>query len=243
MKPLGVERGKPCAEDLTRARRFRRGGLRRVPTPRGATDAMHSAEEAARRGFPMARTPGSLRRLCERLRAVYGAAEGISGKNSAVYGRNWNMARICTICKHPKRGEIEAAIIDRASFRNIAERFAMSTTAVFRHAGKHLPAALTVAKKAEEVTRADTLLDRIEGLILDVRRIAQKAEKAGQWGQAASALREARACIELLARLRGELQAAAVNVGVGINVGGLIEAINCGRARAAQETAAEKGSV
>jgi hypothetical protein len=74
------------------------------------------------------------------------------------------MARVCTICKHPKREEIEAAIIDRASFRDIAERFGTSKTAVFRHSGEHLPAALTAAKKAEEVTRADTLLDRIEGL-------------------------------------------------------------------------------
>jgi hypothetical protein len=158
-------------------------------------------------------------------------------------GRKWKMARVCTICRHPKRGEIEAAIIDRASFRDIAERFGTSKTAVFRHAGKHLPVALTGAKKAEDATRADSLLERIESLILDVRRIAQKAEKAGQWGQAASALREARACIELLARLRGELQASGVNVAVGINVGDLIEAINCGRARAAQETAAEKGPV
>jgi hypothetical protein len=86
-------------------------------------------------------------------------------------------------------------------------------------------------------------LERIEALVLDVRRIAQKAEKAGQWGQAASALREARACIELLARLRGELQASGVNVAVGINVGDLVEAINCGRARAAEGGAAEKGPV
>jgi hypothetical protein len=82
-------------------------------------------------------------------------------------------------------------------------------------------------------------LERIEALILDVRRIAQKAEKAGQWGQAASALREARACIELLARLRGELQAASVNVGVGINMGDLVERINRGRERVAEAGAAE----
>lgn len=144
------------------------------------------------------------------------------------------MPRVCTICKHPKRGEIEAAIIDRASFRNIAERFVLSATAVFRHAGEHLPAALTGAKKAEEATRADSLLERIEVLIRDVRRIATKAEREGQWGQAASALREARACIELLARLRGELQAAAVNVGVGIKMD-IREVLKEAKARAEAE--------
>jgi hypothetical protein len=124
------------------------------------------------------------------------------------------MARTCTICAHAQREAIEAAIIEQVSYRTVAERFGTSKTAVCRHATEHLPEALTVAKRAEDVTRADSLLDRVEGLILDVCRIAAKAEQAGQWGPAASALREARASLELLARLRGELQTGGVNIGV-----------------------------
>ncbi len=41
-------------------------------------DAMNYAEEAARRGLPMAGIAEDLRRLCERIRAVYRAAEGTS---------------------------------------------------------------------------------------------------------------------------------------------------------------------
>ncbi len=41
-------------------------------------DAMNYAEEAARRGFPMGEIGEGLRRLCERIRAIYGAAEGNS---------------------------------------------------------------------------------------------------------------------------------------------------------------------
>jgi hypothetical protein len=41
-------------------------------------DAMNYTEEAARRGFPMAGTVADLRRLCERVRAIYRAAEGTS---------------------------------------------------------------------------------------------------------------------------------------------------------------------
>ncbi len=41
-------------------------------------DAMNYAEEAARRGFPMAGIAEDLRNLCERIRAIYGAAEGNS---------------------------------------------------------------------------------------------------------------------------------------------------------------------
>jgi len=41
-------------------------------------DAMNYAEEAARRGLPMAGTVEDLRRLCEQIRAIYRAAEGTS---------------------------------------------------------------------------------------------------------------------------------------------------------------------
>jgi len=40
-------------------------------------DAMNYAEEAARQGFPMAGIGEDLRLLCERIRAIYGAAEPI----------------------------------------------------------------------------------------------------------------------------------------------------------------------
>jgi hypothetical protein len=39
-------------------------------------DAMNYAEEAARRGFPMAGIVEDLRHLCERIRAIYRAVEG-----------------------------------------------------------------------------------------------------------------------------------------------------------------------
>ena len=42
-------------------------------------DAMNYAEEAARRGFPMAGIAEDLRDLCERTRAIYRAAVGMLG--------------------------------------------------------------------------------------------------------------------------------------------------------------------
>ena len=41
-------------------------------------DAINYAEEAARRGFPMAGIAEDLRHLTERIRAIYGAVEGNS---------------------------------------------------------------------------------------------------------------------------------------------------------------------
>lgn len=41
-------------------------------------DAMNYAAEAARSGFPMAGIPEDLRRLCERVRAIYAVGKGNS---------------------------------------------------------------------------------------------------------------------------------------------------------------------
>jgi Family of unknown function (DUF5681) len=43
------------------------------------------------------------------------------------------MPRACSICNHEQREEIEKAIVAGMSYRNVAERFGTSATAVFRH--------------------------------------------------------------------------------------------------------------
>lgn len=73
--------------EAARAAKWRRGRERYGPVFIGhpleeldeeLLDAMDYAEEAVRRGFPMAGIAEDLRRLTERIRAIYGAAEGIS---------------------------------------------------------------------------------------------------------------------------------------------------------------------
>jgi hypothetical protein len=43
------------------------------------------------------------------------------------------MPRPCSICRHPQREEIEAALAGGGSFRNLGKRYATSATAIFRH--------------------------------------------------------------------------------------------------------------
>src|SRR6266566_3961876 len=43
------------------------------------------------------------------------------------------MPRTCSCCKNPDREKIDAALVAGESFRQIAERYALSVTAVFRH--------------------------------------------------------------------------------------------------------------
>ncbi len=115
------------------------------------------------------------------------------------------MPRACTVCTHPKRDEIDAALVAGVALRNIAKRFDTSPTAVFRHKGEHLPAKLVMAEKASEVAQADGLIEQLQDLQRRAHTILDKAEEAGELRVALSAIREARGNLELLAKLLGEL--------------------------------------
>ncbi len=115
------------------------------------------------------------------------------------------MPRVCTICAHEKRAEIDAALLDGEPYRVIAQRYAASEDAVYRHKG-HLPTFLVKAHEAQEVAQADTLLEQVLSLKARALSILDKAEDAGDLRTAVSAIREARATVELFAKLSGELQ-------------------------------------
>ena len=123
------------------------------------------------------------------------------------------MPRPCSICQHPQRSEVEQALIDGEPFRVVAARFGTSTSTLQRHKA-HLPAELVRAKQAAEVSQSDDLLQKVANLENDARRIQRKAEKAGDLRTAVSAIRELTRVIELLAKLRGELQAQPTTINV-----------------------------
>lgn len=123
------------------------------------------------------------------------------------------MPRVCTICTHPERAAIDAALLAGVPFRHIAARTDTSTSALQRHKEEHLPVALVRAKEAEDATHADDLLAQVRGLQSRALAILDTAEAAGELRVALAAIREARGNLELLARLLGELQeGATVNV-------------------------------
>lgn len=127
------------------------------------------------------------------------------------------MPRSCTVCAHPKREEIDWALVGGASNRSAASLYDVSEAAVRRHKGNHLPAKLVMAQAAEEVAQADTLLDQVKVLQGRAYAILDKAEEAGELKTALSAIREARGNLELLAKLLGELDerpSVAVNLNV-----------------------------
>jgi hypothetical protein len=114
--------------------------------------------------------------------------------------------RKCNICSHEKLKEINQALIDGQSLRNIAKQYQVSYSAVNRHKKEHLPAALVKAQEAQAVTQADSLLDQVEALRAKAVNLLEQAENAGDLKTALQGIGQARACLELLAKVRGELQ-------------------------------------
>jgi len=115
------------------------------------------------------------------------------------------MPRKCSVCVHPKRNEIDEKIVARESYRAIARQYGLSKDAVSRHAENHLPVTLSKSQEASDVAHADDLLGQVQGLKDKALKLLEAAEKAGDLRTALRGIREARGCMELLAKLLGEL--------------------------------------
>lgn len=115
------------------------------------------------------------------------------------------MPRVCTICGHKKRAEIDEAIVQGEAIRRIAAQYRLSPSALQRHKDGHIPPVLAKAHEAAEVARADGLLGMLQDLETDARRIGEKAEKKKDLRTALAAIRELVRIVELTAKLRGEL--------------------------------------
>src|SRR5687768_3337477 len=110
------------------------------------------------------------------------------------------MPRLCTVCTHPERAAIDAALVSGEPMRGIARRFAVSEDALNRHRRDHIAATLAKAADAESVA-ADDLLGQVRFLQAKALGILSSAEAAGSLNVALGAIREARGNVELLAKL------------------------------------------
>jgi len=111
------------------------------------------------------------------------------------------MSQTCSICKHPHVEEINRLLLEGVSFRNVAERCSVSVAALFRHK-QHIPASLVLAQEAQEIAKADNLLDQVIALKDKAVGILEAAEQAGDLKRALLGIWEAKSCIELLAKLQ-----------------------------------------
>jgi len=115
------------------------------------------------------------------------------------------MPRPCTVCTHKDVENINKRLLGGEIYRTIADDTGLSETALKRHKAEHIPNAAAKAAKAVEVAKADGLLEDIKGLREKAMGILQKAEESGDLKTALLGIREARGCLELLAKVEGQL--------------------------------------
>jgi hypothetical protein len=116
------------------------------------------------------------------------------------------MSRVCTICVSPDREQIDQQLLDGVALRDIAGRCPVSKTSLARHKADHIPAQMVQAQSIAEVCQADTLLAQVESLQAKAMELLGKAEAESDLRTALVAVKEARSCLELKAKLEGQLQ-------------------------------------
>ena len=115
------------------------------------------------------------------------------------------MPRTCGPCTHADRASVDAALVAGDGYASIAREHALSEDAVARHRAAHLPARMAHAPKAADVAAADDLLAQVRSLRSKAMSILLAAERQGDLRTALAGIREARACLELLLEVEGEI--------------------------------------
>ena len=114
------------------------------------------------------------------------------------------MGRPCSICTNDRKREIDAALLIGTPFRDIAQRFGTSVAAAHRHS-RHVQRALSAVAQHDPVAYGRTVLAQVRNLSDRAVRILDRAENEGDYRCATAAIREARSCLELVARLEGRI--------------------------------------
>jgi hypothetical protein len=104
------------------------------------------------------------------------------------------MPRICTICSHEKRQEIDSALVSGiATLRTISDWFSVSIASLKRHKENgHVVRKITKAGEIRERLDADKLLDILDDLLGEARTTIADAKKSGDHRVRLAAVREAR---------------------------------------------------
>jgi len=115
------------------------------------------------------------------------------------------MPRACNVCQSPDVEGIDRELAANTAIPALAAKYRVSQDSLLRHKQNHLPATVARAAAAQEVSRSDDLLAQVSQLKGKAISLLLKAEAAGDYRTALAGIREARACMELLLEVEGEI--------------------------------------
>ncbi len=123
----------------------------------------------------------------------------------------------CSVCSRDDALDIDSEIARGASSRSIAKRFNLAETSLRRHLKSHVVPSVKAEieirrasrpadpKEAARSDRAAATVDIMFDLLEKAQGILKQAEATGKLTISLQALKEVRATLESVARLRGEL--------------------------------------
>lgn len=121
------------------------------------------------------------------------------------------MPRVCTVCSHPKRNEIDKALAEPFTVkRRIARRYGLHPSAVERHALEHLPLRIAAAASNGSALSARNLLDRVTTQLDKLETLSASSFTSGDAETFLETAAQLRPTLELLGRVTREIQPESV---------------------------------
>lgn len=122
------------------------------------------------------------------------------------------MGRICTICTHPERAAIEAAIVSGVANRPIASQFGVGYKSVERHAAEHIAQAIKQSQAAREEAQALNVVQQLRTINEVALAIMRESRTSKKNGMALFAIDRVQKQLELQAKLLGDIDTSQVNI-------------------------------
>jgi hypothetical protein len=129
------------------------------------------------------------------------------------------MVRTCTICNHKKVDEIDRLARIENDIAKIAKDFSLSYNSLYRHvkANHHIREVTAIPTTAELATSRD-ILREITDHHKEAVRLKNLAEEEGDLKTALLGLDKALKCLELVAKIQGQIQEQTINVNTQVNI-------------------------
>jgi len=87
------------------------------------------------------------------------------------------MGRTCTVCQHPERKALDAALVAVESpYRDIARRYGLSKDALLRHKADHLLPEIVAAWQAERHGNGLELADELRGWMTTISKLMRACD-------------------------------------------------------------------
>ncbi len=125
------------------------------------------------------------------------------------------MPRVCTVCGHKYRDEMDILLVQGKSKARIASLFGLKEYSVRNHFKKHVPEKMLKSSEATDLLRADELVLEVRRLKGEVNEILVAAKGKDSLTLALASIDRLARLIELQAKLIGLLRDnPTINIGV-----------------------------